>query len=94
MRGRVIPFRRVAPHPAPDGDFEEATRVRDQAEALVVRSLLEAHGVRVILRTHVAPSVHPFTVGNQGEVRVLVPRQVLAESRRLLAHAIPRPSNP
>jgi hypothetical protein len=61
---------------------------------LVVRSLLEAHGVRVMLRTHVAPSVHPFTVGNQGEVRVLVPRQVLAESRRLLAHAIPRPSSP
>jgi hypothetical protein len=65
-----------------------------QPEALVVRSLLEAHGIHVVLRTHVAPSVHPFTVGDQGEVRVLVPRAALAESRRLLARVASRPPRP
>jgi hypothetical protein len=86
MMGRVIPFPRPAP-PPDDREFEELTRVRDQSEALVVRGLLEAHGIRVVLRTHVAPSVHPFTVGDQGQVQILVPRPAVAESRRLLARA-------
>jgi hypothetical protein len=84
--GRVIPFRRP-PRPAEDPDqFDEVTRARDQTEALVIRGLLEAHGIRVVVRTHVAPSVHPFTVGEQAEVQILVPRPAVAESRRLLAH--------
>jgi len=88
----VIPFPRPAPEPADDREFEEVLRVRDQAEALVVRSLFESHGIRVALRTHVAPSVHPFTVGDQGEVRILVPRPDLAKSRLLLGRIGPGPS--
>jgi len=84
MRGRVIPFPRPAPEPADDREFAELLRVRDQAEALVVRSLFESHGIHVVLRTHVAPSVHPFTVGDQGEVRILVARPDLATGRLLL----------
>jgi hypothetical protein len=89
MNGRKVPLRRPGPEHADEGDFEEVARVRDQAEALVVRSLLEAHGIRVSLRTHVAQSVHPFTVGGQGEVRVLVPRARAAESRRLFLRRAP-----
>jgi hypothetical protein len=93
VTARIIPFPR--PTPEPDGDeFEEVTRAGDQAEALVVKSLLEAYGVRVLLRTHVAQSVHPFTVGDQGEVRILVPRPDVAESRRLLARLAPDPEIP
>jgi hypothetical protein len=98
MSGNVIPFRRPAGEPPddrpPDGDFEEVTRVQDQSEALVVRSLLEAHGIQVVLRTHVAPSVHPFTVGDQAEVRICVPRSALAQSRLLLTPAEPDPPAP
>ncbi|HEV8309996.1 MAG TPA: hypothetical protein VGW35_20220 [Methylomirabilota bacterium] len=94
MAGRVIPFRQPGPEPGEEPRFEEATRVRDQAEALVVKSLLEAYGIRVLLRTHVAQSVHPFTVGDQGEVRILVPRAAVAESRLLLARIAPGPSFP
>jgi hypothetical protein len=64
-------------------------RAGSQAEALVIRGLLEAHGIRVALRTHVAPSVHPFTVGEQGEVQVLVPRSAAVQSRRLLLRLTP-----
>ena len=85
MPGRVIPFPSQAPEPENEREFEELTRVRDQAEALVVRGLLEAHGIEVLLRTHVAPSVHPFSVGDQGAVQILVRRQALATSRLLLA---------
>lgn len=94
MAGRVIPFRRPPPEPPDEGQFEEVTRARDQAEALVVRSLLEAYGIRVLLRTHVAPSVHPFTVGDQAEVRILVSRADVPESRRLLGRLAPGPSAP
>lgn len=95
MSGRVIPFPRRAPDPDErDLDLEEVTRVGDQAEALVVRGLLEAYGVRVVLRTHVAQSVHPFTVGGQGEVRILVPRADAVESRRLLARLAAGPPVP
>ncbi len=83
--GRVIPFRRPAREPEEGSGFVEIARARDQAEALVLQSLLEAHGVRVVLRTHLAQSVHPFAVGDQGVVHLLVPRAAAAESRRLLA---------
>jgi hypothetical protein len=93
VTGRVIPFPSRAPEPGDDEpEFEELTRVRDQAEALVVRGLLEAHGIEVLLRTHVAPSVHPFTVGDQGAVQVLVRRDALATARLLLARGAPGPS--
>jgi hypothetical protein len=38
--------------------------------------------------------VHPFAVGGQGEVRLLVPRASAAESRLLLARLSPGPSAP
>ena len=94
MSGRVLPFPRRPSEPEDEGSFAELTRVRDQAEALVVRGLLEAHGIRVVLRTHVAPSVHPFTVGDQAEVRILVSRDAVAESRLLLARSTLGPSLP
>jgi hypothetical protein len=94
MTGRVIPFPSRAPEPDDEREFEELTRVRDQAEALIVRGLLEAHGIEVLLRTHVAPSVHPFTVGDQGAVQVLVRREALETSRLLLARVSPGPSSP
>ena len=51
----------------------------------MVRGLLESHGIEVLLRSHVAPSVYPFSVGDQGAVQILVRREALAESRLLLA---------
>ncbi len=94
MTGRVIPFPRRADEPDDPQELEEVTRVGDRAEALVVQSLLEAYGIRVFLRTRIAQSVHPFTVGDQGEVRILVPRASAAESRLLLARLASGPSIP
>jgi putative signal transducing protein len=88
MAGRVIPFPGRAPEPPEPQDtpgFEELTRVGDQAEALVVRGLLEANGIEVLLRSEVVPTVYPFSVGEQAAVRILVRREALAASRRLLA---------
>jgi hypothetical protein len=63
----------------------EARRCRDQAEALVVRGLLESEGIRVVLRNGLAPSVYPFSVGDQAEVVLLVAAADLRRARAVLA---------
>ena len=60
-------------------------RCRDQGEALVVRGLLESEGIVVILRNSLAPSVYPFSVGDQGAVTVIVRGGDAARARQILA---------
>src|SRR6266545_4644061 len=66
----------------------------DQAEAIVVRSLFESEGIPTLLRSRLAHSVHPFSVGDQGEVVVLVPASEAARSRRLLTRIVSGPPAP
>ena len=82
---RIIPFRRRSSRePESIAGFVEVRRCPHQAEALVVRSLLESEGIRVVLRSHIAQSVHPFSVGDQGEIVVFVPEQDARRARSLL----------
>jgi hypothetical protein len=86
-RARIIPFpTRLAPPAPPAGGLELVELHRcDQAEAVVVKSLLESEGIPAFLRSRLAHSVHPFTVGAQGEVVVLVPSSEVMRGRGLLA---------
>src|SRR6266542_1763424 len=90
-RAKIIPF--PGPLAAGSKDAETGTippvglvevRRCTHAEALVVRSLLESHGVPVMLRSRIAHSVHPFTVGAQGEIVLLVPEAHARRTLRLL----------
>jgi Putative prokaryotic signal transducing protein len=84
-RARVIRFpRSPRPSPEPAPGFVEVRRCRDQAEALVVRSVLESEGIRVVLRSNLAQSVHPFSVGDQGEVVVLTSAHDAPRARTIL----------
>ncbi len=86
-RGKVIPFPTKLPaRPAPPDErgLVEVHRC-NQAEAIVVKGLFESEGIPTVLRSRLAHSVHPFTVGAQGEVTILVPEAEVARSRRLLA---------
>lgn len=84
MPGKVIPFpRSPAPEPGEERTLVEVHRC-DQREALVVKGLFESEGIPVVVRSRIAHSVHPFTVGAQGEVALLVPRRDAERSRRLL----------
>lgn len=84
MPARIIPFPRPAPDPRDDRALVEVHRC-DQREALVVKGLFESEGIPVVVRSRIAHSVHPFTVGSQGEVTLLVPRADAERSRVLLA---------
>jgi hypothetical protein len=88
---KIIPFPRPRTAGSKDGETETTAegglvevRRCTHAEALVVRSLLESHGIPVMLRSRIAHSVHPFTVGTQGEIVLLVPESHARRSLRLL----------
>lgn len=61
----------------------------DGAEAVVVKSLLESDGIPTLLRSRFSHSIHPFTVGAQGEVVILVPESEAMHSKILLARIFP-----
>jgi len=69
----------------PAASLVEARRCRDQSEALVVRGLLESEGIRVVFQSRLAQSVYPFSVGDQGEVLLLVAAADLPRARAVLA---------
>jgi hypothetical protein len=84
-RVRVIRFpKSPPPTPEPESGLAEVRRCRDQAEALVVKSLLESEGIPVVLRSNLAQSVHPFSVGDQGEIVVLTPAHDAPRARSIL----------
>jgi len=51
---------------------------------MVVKSLFDSEGIPTLLRSRLAHSVHPFTVGAQGEVAILVPTKEVTRTRALL----------
>jgi len=81
-RGKVIPFPKAPP---PEPELAEVLRCANQLEAVVVRGLLDSAGIRVVLRSRLAQSVHPFSVGDQGEIVVLVPAEEAGPARQALA---------
>lgn len=71
-RGKVIPFPK-RPQPAePAPVLVKVRRCRDQTEALVVRALLDGHGIPTVMRGQLVQSVHPFSVGDAGAVSLFV----------------------
>ncbi len=93
-RAKVIRFPKSPPPEPPAGGLVEVRRCRDQAEALVVRALLDSHGIPTALRSNLAQSVHPFSVGDQGETVILVPGDDLERARRVLSGRVARPQRP
>jgi hypothetical protein len=85
-RAKIIRFPTRPPRKAArPTDLVEARRCRDQTEALVVRGLLESEGIQVVLRSRLAPSVYPFSVGQQAEVVLLVAAADLQRAHAVLA---------
>jgi hypothetical protein len=62
----------------------EVYRASGEAEALIIKSLLESNGIPCLLKSHAAPSVHVFTVDGMGEYKVMVSESKAEEARRLI----------
>jgi len=89
-RGRLFAASK-SDRPAGDADSLVEIHRCDQAEALVVKSLLESDAIPMLLRSRLAHSVHPFTVGAQGEVVILVPAREAARAARMLVRIVRAP---
>ena len=62
----------------------EVYQARGEAEALVIKGLLESHGIPCLLKSHASPSVHMFAVDGMGEVKVMVWEQAAEQARELI----------
>ncbi|MBC8477150.1 MAG: DUF2007 domain-containing protein [Dehalococcoidia bacterium] len=62
----------------------EVYRARGEAEANIIKGLLESYGIPCLLRSLAAPSVHAFAVDGMGEVRVMVNESTADEARELV----------
>jgi hypothetical protein len=59
-------------------------RCYSDAEAEMVRSLLESYGIPCNLQSDITHVAYPFTVDGLGEVRILVPAPAADEARSIL----------
>jgi hypothetical protein len=84
-RPRVVPS-------APGGSGDGLVEIRrcDGYEALVLKGLLESEGIPIVVRSRIAHSVHPFTVGAQGEVVILVPKADASRAAALTMRVVRR----
>lgn len=60
-------------------------RAIGEAEAEVIRGLLESFGISSMLQSNTAPSVHMFTDNIVGKVEVMVWASQAEEARQLLS---------
>ncbi len=59
-------------------------RAAGEAEASIIQGLLESHGIKSILRSNAAPSIHVFTVDGMGEYQVMVKESQAIKARSLI----------
>jgi hypothetical protein len=62
----------------------EVYRAASEAEAQIIKGLLESCGIFCLLRSNAAPSVHMFAVDGMGEVKVMVWEEVAGEAKELI----------
>ena len=63
----------------------EVYRARGEAEAQITKGLLESNGIRCLLKSNAAPSVHMFSVNGMGEVKIMVEESLAEKARSLIA---------
>jgi len=62
----------------------EVYRAASEAEAQIIKGLLESCGIFCLLKSNAAPSVHMFAVDGMGEVKVMVWEEVVGKAKELI----------
>lgn len=57
---------------------------RGEAEANIIKALLESYGIPSLLKSQAAPSVHAFAVDDMGQVSVMVRSMDADDARELI----------
>lgn len=69
---------------AEKGQFSVVCRVQGNAVAEVIKGHLESEGIPVLLRYESAGLIYGITVDGIGEVKVMVPAELVEEARRII----------
>jgi hypothetical protein len=67
-----------------ESEFKEVYKAWGSAEAEVVKSFLESHGISCLFKGMVVQSVHPFTMDGLGEIKIFVPEKDKDLAEKLL----------
>ena len=62
----------------------EVYQAAGEAEAQIIKGLLESNGIPCLLKSHAAPSVHAFAINGMGEVKVMVGERMVEKAKRLV----------
>ena len=62
----------------------EVYRAASEAEAQIIKGLLESRGIPCLMKSNAAPSVHVFAVDGMGEVKIMVWKELAEEARGLI----------
>ena len=62
----------------------EVYRAVGEAEAQIIKGLLESNEIPCLMKSNAAPSVHMFTVDGMGEVKVMVWESMAEKARGLI----------
>ena len=65
-------------------DLVEVYRAAGEAEAQIIKGLLESYGIPSLLKSTASPSVHAFAIDGLGEVRIMVWKSVEDKARELI----------
>ncbi len=67
-----------------ESEFKEVFKAWGSAEAEVVKSFLQSHGIPCLLKGLVVQSVHAFSMDGLGEIKILVPKKDYDLAEKLL----------
>ena len=62
----------------------EVYRAAGEAEAQIIKGLLESNGVPCLLKSNAAPSVHAFIFNGMGTVKIMVEESFREKAQRLI----------
>lgn len=65
-------------------EMVEVYNATGEAEAQIIKGLLESAGIPSLLKSNAAPSVHVLTVDGMGEIRVMVWESMAERARELV----------
>ena len=57
---------------------------KGEAEAQIIKGLLENSGIPCLIKSKAAPSAHVFTVDGMGEFKIVVEESMAEEARKLI----------
>jgi len=68
----------------PTKDLIEVYTARGEAEANIIKGVLDSYGIPSLLKAQASPSVHVFAIDGMGQVAILVRAEDADDARELI----------